>query len=222
MYNVKRIALFVLSLLVLYPAVAEKRYISDELWINLRSGPGNEYRILKTLKSGSHLQFIEEDTEAKYTKVTTDKGLEGWVPTRFLQDEPIAFEKLILTKRELDKTKADLEALQNKYNETKKELATAKRNAGNLSEDKSEIAKELEYIKKVSANAINLDKKNQELLEQSEQLKISVDTLRAENERLQSSKDLNYIMIGGGLILLGLFLGWLLPKLSGRRSDTWA
>ena len=218
----KRIALFVLSLLVLYPAVAEKRYISDELWINLRSGPGNEYRILKTLKSGSHLQFIEEDTEAKYTKVTTDKGLEGWVPTRFLQDEPIAFEKLILTKRELDKTKADLEALQNKYNETKKELATAKRNAGNLSEDKSEIAKELEYIKKVSANAINLDKKNQELLEQSEQLKISVDTLRAENERLQSSKDLNYIMIGGGLILLGLFLGWLLPKLSGRRSDTWA
>jgi len=219
---VKRIALFVLSLLVLYPAVAEKRYISDELWINLRSGPGNEYRILKTLKSGSHLQFIEEDTEAKYTKVTTDKGLEGWVPTRFLQDEPIAFEKLILTKRELDKTKADLEALQNKYNETKKELATAKRNAGNLSEDKSEIAKELEYIKKVSANAINLDKKNQELLEQSEQLKISVDTLRAENERLQSSKDLNYIMIGGGLILLGLFLGWLLPKLSGRRSDTWA
>tara|TARA_B100001063_G_scaffold92641_1_gene86312 strand:+ start:1386 stop:2009 length:624 start_codon:yes stop_codon:yes gene_type:complete len=207
---------------VLYPAVAEKRYISDELWINLRSGPSNEYKILKILKSGTHLQFVEEDEELKFTKVITDKGLEGWVPTRFIQDEPIAFEKLILTKRELDKTKADYSELQSKYNETKKALAETKRAAGDLSEDKSEQAKELEYIKKVSANAINLDKKNQELLEQGEQLKITVDTLRAENERLQGSKDLNYILVGGGLILLGLFLGWLLPKLSGRRGDTWA
>jgi SH3 domain protein len=207
---------------VLYPAVAEKRYISDELWINLRSGPGNDYKILKILKSGSHLQLVESDDETKFSKVITDKGLEGWVPTRFIQDEPIAFEKLILTQRELKKTQADFSELKNKYNETKKELSETKRAAGNLSQDKSEQEKELEHIKKVSANAINLDKKNQELLEQGEQLKITVDTLRAENERLQSSKDVNYILVGGGLILLGLFLGWLLPKLSGRRSDTWA
>ncbi|MFY0640167.1 MAG: TIGR04211 family SH3 domain-containing protein [Bermanella sp.] len=218
----KRITLFILTLLVLYPAVAEKRYISDELWINLRSGPANDYKILKILKSGTHLQLIETNEEAKFSKVITDKGLEGWVPTRFIQDEPISFEKLILTKRELDKTKADLTELQNKFNETKKVLAETKRTAGDLSEDKSEQEKELEYIKKVSANAINLDKKNQELLEQGEQLKITVDTLRAENERLQNSKDVSYILVGGGLILLGLFLGWLLPKLSGRRSDTWA
>lgn len=218
----KRITLFILTLLVLYPAVAEKRYISDELWINLRSGPGNDYKILKILKSGSHLQLVESDDETKFSKVITDKGLEGWVPTRFIQDEPIAFEKLILTQRELKKTQADFSELKNKYNETKKELSETKRAAGNLSQDKSEQEKELEHIKKVSANAINLDKKNQELLEQGEQLKITVDTLRAENERLQSSKDVNYILVGGGLILLGLFLGWLLPKLSGRRSDTWA
>jgi len=219
---VKRITLFILTLLVLYPAVAEKRYISDELWINLRSGPGNEFRILKTLKSGTHLQFIEENEEANYTRVTTDKGLEGWVPTRFLQDKPIAFERLILTQRELEKTNTDLTELKTKYNEAKKELAEIKRAADELGKNKSEQEKELEHIKKVSANAINLDKKNKELLEQSEQLKITVDTLRAENQRLQSSKDLNYILIGGGLILLGLILGWLLPKLSGRRSDTWA
>ena len=218
----KRITLFILTLLVLYPAVAEKRYISDELWINLRSGPANDYKILKILKSGTHLQFIESDEESKFSKVITDKGLEGWVPTRFIQDEPIALEKLILTQRELEKTKTDLIEIQNKYNETKKALAETKRTAGDLSQDKTEQEKELEHIKKVSANAINLDKKHQELLEQGEQLKITVDTLRAENSRLQNSKDVNYILVGGGLILLGLFLGWLFPKLSGRRSDTWA
>jgi len=59
-------------------------------------------------------------------------------------------------------------------------------------------------------------------MEQGVELKITVDTLKAENERLQSSKDLNYILLGGFLILLGLFLGWLLPKISGKRGDGWA
>ncbi len=218
----KRFSLLILTLLLVYPAVADKRYISDELWINLRTGPGGDFRILKTLKSGSHLEFIEDDLEKKFTKVTTDKGLEGWVPTRFLVEEPIAFEKLILTQRELKKAKTDLNELKGKHSEAKKQLASSKRQGKELNKDKGSQAKELAYIKKVSANAIGLDKKNQELMEQSEQLKITVDTLKAENDRLKDSRDLNYILLGGFLILLGLFTGWLLPKLSGKRGDGWA
>ncbi len=218
----KRITIFLLSLLVISPTLAEKRYVSDVLIINLRTGPGNEFRILKGLKSGTHLEFIEEDTEKKFSKVITDKGLEGWVPTRFMLKEPIAFEKLILAQRELDKTKLDLSELKKKHSDTKKQLATTNRNSKSLSSDKKKQAKELAHIKKVSANAINLDSKNQQLMEQGEQLKITVDTLRADNERLQSSKDLNYMLLGSMLILLGLFLGWLLPKISSKRGDGWA
>ncbi len=218
----KRITALILGLLIIYPAVAEKRYVKDVLTITLRSGPGDEYKILKGLKSGAHLQLIEETEDGKYAKIATDKGLEGWVMNRYLVNEPVAFEKLILTQRELDKAKADLSELKGKYSSTKKELADANRNSSDLNKDKSKQAKELDYIKKVSANAINLDKKNQELMTKSEELKITVDTLRAENERLQSSKDLNYILMGGFLVSLGLFLGWLIPKLGGRKGDAWA
>jgi len=219
---VKRISIFILSLLVIFPAIAEKRYVSDKLTITLRSGPGDEFRILKMLKSGTHLQFVESTEDSKYSKVITDKGIEGWAASRFLLLEPISFEKLILTQRELDKTNSDFSELKIKYADTKKQLAESNRNSSGLSKDKKQQAKELAHIKKVSANAINLDKKNKELMEQGVELKITVDTLRAENERLQSSKDLNYILLGGALILLGLFLGWLLPKISGKRSDGWA
>jgi SH3 domain protein len=219
---VKRITALILGLLIIYPAVAEKRYVKDVLTITLRSGPGDEYKILKGLKSGAHLQLIEETEDGKYAKIATDKGLEGWVMNRYLVNEPVAFEKLILTQRELDKAKSDLSELKGKYSSTKKELADANRNSSDLNKDKSKQAKELDYIKKVSANAINLDKKNQELMTKSEELKITVDTLRAENERLQSSKDLNYILMGGFLVSLGLFLGWLIPKLGGRKGDAWA
>ncbi|MEY8248596.1 MAG: TIGR04211 family SH3 domain-containing protein [Bermanella sp.] len=196
--------------------------MSDVLIINLRTGPGNDFRILKGLKSGSHLEFMAEDTDKKFTQVRTDKGLEGWVPTRFVQTEPISFEKLILTQRELDKAQQDLSELQAKYSASKKQLANNKRDNKSLNQDKDKQAKELAHIKKVSANAINLDSKNQQLMEQGEQLKITVDTLRADNERLQNSKDISYILLGGLLILLGLFLGWLLPKISGKRGDGWA
>lgn len=218
----KKISLLILALLVTLPALAEKRYISDELWINLRSGPGNDFRILKTLKSGTHLEFVEDDEEANFTKVITDKGLEGWVPTRFLKMDPIAFERLILTQRELEKAKADLADLQGKHSSSKKQLADSKRSANSLNKEKDKQQKELEYIRKVSANAIKLDKKNQELMEKGEELEITVDTLRAENQRLQASKDLNYILIGGGLILLGIILGLILPKMSGKRGDGWS
>lgn len=218
----KRITVFILSLLVLYPAVAEKRYVSDQLNITLRSGPGEEYRIIKMLKTGTHLELLEASEDGQYSKVTTDKGLEGWASSRFLVNEPIAFEKLIITQRELEKTKSDLTELQQKHSETKKELGEANRSSSSLNREKDDQSKELEHIKKVSANAINLDKKNQTLMEQTEELKITVSTLKGENDRLQSSKEVSYILVGGSLILLGLFLGWLLPKISGRRSDTWA
>lgn len=218
----KRITALILGLLILYPAVAEKRYVKDVLTITLRSGPGEEYKILKGLKSGSHLQFIETTEDEKWSHVTTDKGLDGWVMSRYLVNEPIALEKLILTQKELDKTKSDLAELQAKHAQVKKELAESSRNISGLSKDKDKQTKELEYIKKVSANAISLDKKNQELMTKNEEQKITVDTLRAENERLQNSKDVNYILIGGFLVALGLFLGWLIPKLGGRKSDAWA
>ena len=218
----KRITALLLGLFMIAPALAEKRYVTDQLWLQLRSGPGSEFRILKALKSGSHLQLIEQDEETGYSKVTTDKGIEGFVLTRFLVNEPIAFEKLILTKRELEKAKTDLAALQSKHTEVKTELATLKRDNQSLSSSDDKQKKELEYIKKVSANAINLDKKNQELMEKTESLEITVDAINAENERLRNNQDLNKLLFGGGLIVFGVFLGWLIPKLSSKRSDGWS
>ena len=56
--------LFIVFALVLTSAAAqavEKRYVTDTLWLQLRSGPSQEYRILKALQSGEHLIFISED-----------------------------------------------------------------------------------------------------------------------------------------------------------------
>lgn len=218
----KKIALFCLTCLCLSTAMAETRYVTDVLYLQLRTGPGNDYRILKAVRSGTHLEIIEEVPDSEFVKVRTDKGLEGYILSRFLEKEPVSYEKLLLAQQELEKTKKDLADVQGKYNEIKGKAAEIEKTQQSLSTEKSEQEKELEYIRKVSANAINLDKKNQELSVQNQEFQIKNDTLQAENDRLKNKQELTTLLYGGGLVVLGLIFGLVLPKISGRRqSNGW-
>ena len=57
------------------------RYITDELRINLRAGPGTEYKILQTLKSRNKVSLLEDKegwSRVEYRDQT------GWVPSQYL------------------------------------------------------------------------------------------------------------------------------------------
>ena len=204
-------------------AAVEKRYVADSLWLQLRSGPGNDFRILKALKSGEHLIFIEEDLEKKYTKVKTSKGLEGWVLTRFLVNEPIAKEKLILANREMDKIKAELVTLKTQKGELEAQVENLKSDRSGLNRSQGKLEKELKRIKTISANALALDEKSKKLTQRNQELEIQVEALTAENAQLRDDRQQTYLIYGGGLVVIGIFAGLLLPSLrGGKRNGGWA
>lgn len=220
----KIITLFLLSSFALAASAVEKRYVTDTLFLQLRSGPSMEYRILKALPSGAHLILIEEEEEnnSEYTKVKTDKGLEGFVLTRFLEKEPVAKEKLILVERELDKIKAELATTRQLNNDAQAELKKIKSERSGLGKENSELEQELEDIKKISASALTLNDRNKELTQKNRELEIQVDTLSTENTQLHDSRQQAYLLYGGGLVVLGIFAGLILPSLRGKRSNNWA
>lgn len=205
-------------------AEVEKRYVADSLWLQLRSGPGNEFRILKALKSGEHLIFIEENLEKKYTKVKTSKGLEGWVLTRFLVNEPIAKEKLILANREMDKIKAELATIKTQKTELEAQVEALKGDRSGLSRSQDKLEKELKRIKTISANALALDEKSKKLTQRNQELEIQVEALTAENTQLRDDRQQTYLIYGGGLVVIGIIAGLLLPSLRGgkRNGGGWA
>ena len=167
--------LFIVFALVLTSAAAqavEKRYVTDTLWLQLRSGPSQEYRILKALQSGEHLIFISEDEATGYTKVKTDKGIEGWVLTRFLETEPVAKEKLILANRELEKLQAELETAQNQKAEFQAEVERLKSERSGLGRENSDLEQQLERITNISENALTLDEKVKKLTQRNQDLEI--------------------------------------------------
>lgn len=219
--------LFCMLLLTLLTATSyaavEKRYVSDKLWLQLRSGPGGEFRILKALPSGEHLIYHEQTEDKNYTKVTTDKGVEGWVLTRYLEDEPVAKEKLILSQRELVKVKAELATLKQQTETLSAEKSSLSSDHSSLIREKKSLEKELKRITDISANALQLDSKNTLLTKRNKELEILVETLTADNTRLKDNKERTYLIIGGGLIVFGIVLGLAIPAMrGGRKSAGWS
>lgn len=205
-------------------AAVEKRYVADSLWLQLRSGPSSEFRILKALKSGEHLIFIEEDAAKGYTRVKTSKGLEGWVLTRFLVNEPVAKEKLILANREMEKLKAELATTKTQKAELEAQVEGLKGDRSGLSRSQDKLEKELNRIKTISSNALALDEKSKKLTKRNQELEIQVEALTAENAQLRDDRQQTYLIYGGGLVIIGIFAGLVLPSLRGgkRNGGGWA
>ena len=66
MSTLKLILLFVLFIMLsvsVRVTHADRRYVSDMLIITLRAGKGREYRVIKTLKTDTPVEVLEENEE---------------------------------------------------------------------------------------------------------------------------------------------------------------
>ena len=201
---------------------AEIRYIDDTLRIPLRSGASTDHRIVTFLSSGTKVdqQRLNEDDD-KWAFVVLDNGKEGWVQVRYLKNTPAAKQLLAFSQQELSKVKASNSEQSATIRELKSEIKSLKKQLGELEKHSGKSDKELAHIKEISKNAIRLDHSNNQLLEENELLKAA----QEENEQLITkleSKQQNTGMVYGALaVLLGVILGWIMPKMKSNRSDGW-
>ena len=77
--------------LALFAGIAgaqDVQYISDKQFIPVRSGPGNQYRIVnRGLPSGTRLTVKQVSDDGVYSEITTDRGTTGWVRSQYLMAE---------------------------------------------------------------------------------------------------------------------------------------
>ncbi|MFO7602733.1 MAG: TIGR04211 family SH3 domain-containing protein [Gammaproteobacteria bacterium] len=216
----RRLTLICGLLLVLGPALAKTQYVSDELVITLRTGQGNNYQIIKTLSSGTRLEVLEETTTG-YTRVRHSDGTEGWVRTQYLSDQPTAREQLASTRSKLEK-------LEEKNATLSTRLATMQQDNSQLSSKLNELSKQhkqaetdLNRLNEVAAKPILLDRENRELKEQTISLNNELQLLKQENQLLKDRSDRDWFIAGAGVLLGGILLGLLAPKLRRRKKDSW-
>lgn len=217
----KKFSLFLVGLLL--PILVEAQttqFVSDHLVITMRSGQGSQYQILKTLPSGTRLEVLET-SETGYSNVRTADGAEGWVLSRYLSPEPIAKEKLAVAQGKLQR-------LEEKNTELKQNLAALQKNRAELEAERTALVSktesadaELQRLNQVAAQPILLDKQNRELKQQNVSLEKELQLLQQENQSLKDSSQREWFIAGAGVLLGGMLLGLIIPKLRWRKKSSW-
>jgi SH3 domain protein len=210
-------------LLVLGPlsAFAATMYISDQLTVPLRRGPSNGHKIINAaLPSGMALEVLGEDSASGFTQVRTPNGTEGWVPTQYLVDQPVAKDRLAVATKRIETLEAQLKSTRENYQDVRGARTEVEGRASDLAKENQKLQAELAEIRRVSATALTQFEENKQLKTDNESLQKQVTQLSEQVRSLERNAVLRWLLAGGGLVLLGLLLGaWI--KSRPKRSS-WA
>lgn len=218
-------ASLILLLFALNSSAQEFRYISDKQYVPIRSGQGNQYRIVhRGMPSGTRLVIGEINEETGYTHVTTPGGTEGWILSQYLmKQEParILLERMLEREKTLSTDKA---SLRQQYIEMEANYLAAGEQSKSLQQQLDETSSALNELRAISENAVSLDTSNRRLTEEAVVLKGRLERVEADNLRMQDNRDGDAFWNGVLAVLMGVIITLLVPRLWPRKrtSSSWA
>ena len=205
-------------------AAAKTVYIRDTLYVPLRAGQSEAYHILhKGIKSGTPLELLETNPDTGYSRVRMKDGLEGWIQTQYLVDEPVAKDQLQAATDKL----ANLEA---EHQKTLLQMQDLQSQRDSLTQDLNDTKAKLEQVSQqfarlrdVSANVVKVDKRNNELLASEAKLKQQLAQLTESNKALRDDSNQVWFVRGGSLVIVAMLIGFLVARrLYNRSNSGWA
>ena len=202
-------------------AVAETRYVSDVLEITMRSGKGTSYGITRMLRSGTAVQVLEVDKKAGYSKVRTSSGKEGWVLSRFLMNGKAARERLAAAEKSLAELELENRKLTTAMSALTDEKKSLQNNLGDLEGESRSISQELAEIKRTASSALAIDSENKDLKSRLVSLERELQTVQQENQSLKDRTARDWFMVGAAVVLLGIIIGLIIPKIRFRKKSSW-
>jgi SH3 domain protein len=174
------------------PSNLDSGYISDDLFIYMHSGAGNNYRILGSINSGTEVK-VTGQYENDYTEIIDDKNRNVWVESKYISLKPgLRFVIAELNER-LANTTSNTDSMS-------EELAQAKNTIENLSSEKSQLNNEISQLNKT--------------------LMVTRSKLKDQDTNIKKEWFFN----GAIVLVIGLLLGLILPRLAARRKgsmDNW-
>jgi len=217
---VKKI-IFAICMLVSSTSIAQTAYVSDELEIMVRSGKSASHRIIATLKSGKRINVIERDQQSGYSKIALSATKEGWVLSRLLHKTPSAKSRLAKAEKALAGLKSKFSASSEQLTLLGKQKSGLDSETSQLKEANVKLSRELSELQKTSSNAVQILEERNQLQQRVVSIEREFESLKRETDTLKNSNAQDWFLVGSGVLLLGIILGFILPKLSWRKKSSW-
>ena len=155
------------------------------------------------------LTLLQEKDQYGFSYVQTPSGAEGYILSRFLSDEPVS-------PSQLEATAKKMEQLQ----EENKQFKASHAASVEVGKERDKLSTELTELQQTAANAIQLKHERDQLQERVISVERELQQLKRDNQALTDSTNQDWFLYGGGLSLIGVLLGFILPKLSWRRRSS--
>jgi SH3 domain protein len=210
-----------LSVLVSGHAMAESYYVSDSLEITMRSGKSTSHGIIRMLRSGTPLTVLETDNDSGYSRVRTRDGKTGWVLSRFMMKGQAARDKLAATEKKLAELELENSQMEATMETMKEKVSSMEKERTSLDGVNRKVSQELAEIKRTASSALAIDSENKELKSRVVALERNLQTLHQENEGLKDRTARDWFMVGAGVVLLGIIVGLIIPRIRWRKKSSW-
>jgi SH3 domain protein len=217
----------VLASLATFPAPdvsaqeAENAWVTDQFEVTMRTGQDKSKTIVRMLKSGTRVERVERPPGSDYSRVRTGSGAEGWVLNRYLLTRPPARITLPDVEQRLQQAQEQRKELQQQVRILTDERTQLQRQLNDLENTGDGVQKELDDVRKLSSNVIQIDDQNQQLRQRLVDNERAVDELKAENSRLGSRSNREWFVIGAMVIMFGISVGLILPRIRWRKKSSW-
>ncbi|MCD6430857.1 MAG: TIGR04211 family SH3 domain-containing protein [Deltaproteobacteria bacterium] len=202
-------------------AAGETRYISDKIKIYARAGAGTEFKLIAPLITGDPVTLLGEKKE-DWVHIGYGKNRQGWIQERFLTAIEPSAKRLAKAKAKVEQLEQSTKAKIVSLTETNKEYR--KGNTGLLREVK-ELRNKLQTVEKKyktlheeSAAFLELQAEHKNLLAESQLRREREATILAECELLKTAYRIKWFLAGGGVLLIGFFIGILLQAFRNRKK----
>jgi SH3 domain protein len=204
---------------------ADTRYVSDMLILTLREGQGSQYKAIRTLKTGTPIEVLEES--ARHLRVRTQEGEEGWVETQYISSEQPKAVIIAGLNKEANRLKARVEELQKDQATLLDQLNAAKRShtvkvkeTSRLNTELTQITVKYKTLLDQSKNVAELIKENDRLYGDNDRLQAANDRLNMEVEHLRQEiarltrREMIWLFLAGASVF---FVGLIVGKVSKKK-----
>jgi SH3 domain protein len=201
-------------------ALADTRYVSDEMEVPVRSGKTVEHKILRMIPAGMAVEVLEVDPEG-YSRVRA-KGAEGWVLSRYLSEQPSARERLATLEGENAALVEQNRQLKEGLSSASAESQELHRSTTALREENAGLRREMEALRHAAARPAEVAQENERLRRELAEVQSDLESVRTRADVLGNAAYRQWFATGGGVAVAGLLLGLVLPRLyARRRRSSW-
>jgi SH3 domain protein len=191
-------------------------YVSDSFEVPVRATGCYTCTIVHYgLASGTVVYDLGEELD-DWSRIRSQGGIEGWMPSRLLQQQPTVSMRFEQNQSELAQLQEENSLLLLQIDDLLSEL-TSMGLAVETVELESEEGEISRPVMSISGDVIGLNSQNEELIRRNQLMQQEIDILTARNERLEDSTWRSWFVYGALAVVAGALLSVLLPRLIPRR-----